>query len=89
LKSLFQNPFVEWDHPAYTQVQRGKIPEHSVRTHLWRYTEWGLGEKGSELHNEETDPQELHNLVSDPTYSEVVRQMKTLLHKAHPTPVVG
>ncbi len=89
LVSLLEDPFAEWEHPAYTQVQRGDIAGHSVRTQLWRYTEWRFGEKGSELYNEETDPQELHNLASNPTYSEVVRQMKALLHKAHPVPVVG
>jgi len=29
---LLQNPEAEWKHPAFTQVQRGNTPGHSVRT---------------------------------------------------------
>ncbi len=39
LRSLLDNPQAPWDHPAYTQVQRGADPGHSVRTERWRYTE--------------------------------------------------
>lgn len=35
---LLKNPAAKWDHPAYTQVQRGQTPGHSVRTEKWRYT---------------------------------------------------
>jgi iduronate 2-sulfatase len=86
---LFKNPDIEWDHPAYTQVQRGTFPGHSVRTSLWRYTEWDFGNKGAELYNESTDPQELNNLANNPLYAEVVKQMKALLKKVHPVPVEG
>ena len=89
LTPLFSNPDNEWAHAAYTQVQRGTTPGHSVRTELWRYTEWGFGKKGEELYNEETDPKELNNLADDPAYKNVVTQMKTLLKKMHPVPVEG
>ena len=86
---LLQNPRAAWKHPALTQVQRGNIPGHSVRTEVWRYTEWGFGKMGEELYNEEADPQELHNFAANSKYADVVQQMKTLLHKEHPKPVTG
>lgn len=89
LVPLLNNPASDWEHPAYTQVQRGTFPGHSVRTSLWRYTEWDFGRKGAELYNESTDPQELNNLIANPAYADVVRQMKELLKKAHPVPVEG
>lgn len=89
LYPLLENPEANWDFPAYTQVQRGKYPGHSVRTRLWRYTEWDFGKEGSELYNEETDPSELNNLVANPKYSGIVEEMKKLLRKVHPQPVEG
>jgi uncharacterized sulfatase len=89
LAPLLKNPETNWLHPAYTQVQRGELPGHSVRTHLWRYTEWDFGNAGAELYNEETDPKELNNLATDPRYQGVVSQMKSLLKKVHPVPVEG
>jgi uncharacterized sulfatase len=89
LVPLLKNPSSEWDFPAYTQVQRGTFAGHSVRTALWRYTEWDFGKKGVELYNEETDPHELNNLASHPMYANVVKRMKELLRKVHPSPVEG
>ncbi len=89
LGPLIDDPQAAWDHPAYTQVQRGADPGHSVRTERWRYTEWGFGKKGQELYDHENDPQELHNLAKDAKYADVVAQMKTLLKRVHPTPVQG
>ena len=89
LLPLLKNPDASWNHPAFTQVQRGNTPGHSVRTEVWRYTEWGFGKMGEELYNEEADPQELHNLAGNSKYADVVRQMKALLHADHPEPVTG
>ena len=89
LLPLLKNPAAEWNYPAYTQVQRGYIPGHSIRSNEWRYTEWGFGELGVELYNEVTDPNELRNLAKDPAYAEIVREMKALLKTVHPQPVNG
>lgn len=89
LRPLLDDPDASWDHPAFTQVQRGPGPGHSVRTDRFRYTQWLFGRRGSELYDQDSDPQEMHNLVSDPKYADVVAQMKALLQKAHPRPVSG
>lgn len=89
LLPLLKNPAAEWNYPAYTQVQRGHIPGHSIRTDKWRYTEWGFGQSGTELYNEIIDPDELRNLAKDPAYAEIVREMKALLKTVHPHPVSG
>ena len=93
LKPLLENPKAEWSHPAFTQEQRGGsekgFPGHTVRTERYRYTEWDLGAKGTELYDHERDPQELNNLASDPKYAEVIAEMKAHLKKVHPVPVTG
>jgi len=89
LRSLIDSPQAPWSHPAYTQVQRGVDPGHSVRTDRWRYTEWAFGKKGQELYDHEHDPQELHNLAGDAKYADVVVQMKGLLKQVHPAAVQG
>jgi uncharacterized sulfatase len=89
LSSLLQNPEAKWQHPAFTQVQRGKIPGHSVRTEEFRYTEWDYGNMGTELYDEMNDPQELHNLSAKSKYADVIKEMKALLKEEHPKPVTG
>ncbi len=89
LSPLLQNPDAEWKHPAYTQVQRGKVPGHTIRTEQWRYTEWDFGKMGTELYDELKDPQELHNLAADKKHTKVVKKMEELLHQIHPRPVTG
>ena len=89
LRPLLENPAAEWKRPAFTQVQRGTFPGHSVRTERWRYTEWDGGEKGAELYDHQADPQELQNLAADAKSAVAVAEMKALLKAIHPTPVEG
>jgi uncharacterized sulfatase len=89
LRPLIEHPSAPWTHPAFTQVQRGAGPGHSVRTERWRYTEWARGAKGAELYDHEQDPQELHNLAAEPSQARVVEQMKALLRQQHPIEVQG
>jgi uncharacterized sulfatase len=89
LTPLLQNPEAKWKHPAFTQVQRGTVPGHSIRTEQWRYTEWGKGEMGTELYDEVKDPQELYNLVADQKYAKKLSELKILLHARYPKPVSG
>ncbi len=89
LISLIKNPKTKWERPAFTQVQRGNIPGHSVRTEKWRYTEWNFGNTAAELYDEINDPKELVNLAGDPKYIREVSELKALLKKIHPAPVTG
>ena len=89
LRPLLESPASPWNRPAYTQVQRGAAPGHSVRTERWRYTEWERGAQGAELYDQQTDPQELHNLAADANCAETLQQMKALLRQKHPAPVQG
>ena len=52
---------------------------YSVRTEKWRYTEWDKGKRGSELYNEDEDPEERRNLAADPKYKETVAELQRLL----------
>jgi len=84
LRPLLQNASAKWDHPAYTQVQRGGTPGHSVRTERWRYTEWDNGQDGAQLYDHQLDPLELNNLINDPQHASVVKEMKALVLKNWP-----
>lgn len=83
LAPLVKNPKKKWNRPAYTQINRGEIPGHSVRTAKWRYSEWAYGKEGMELYNEEADPKELKNLAYEAQYADVVKEMKKLLASKH------
>lgn len=84
LRPLLENPDAEWNHPAYTQVQRGPIPGHSVRTERYRYVEWANGKEGAQLYDHEHDPNELNNLINDKRSAKIVAQMKALVQKNWP-----
>jgi uncharacterized sulfatase len=87
LRPLLDDPASSaWDHPAYSQVTRGRPKNrtmgYSVHTERYRYTEWGSGgKKGVELYDHQSDPDELHNLAADPAQKEVVKRLHNLLPK--------
>ena len=89
LKPLLENPTASWTRPAFTQLQRGAFPGHSVRTERWRYTEWGNSEKGSELYDHRSDPKEQINLAGDSAHAATVAELKQLLKSNHPVAVEG
>jgi iduronate 2-sulfatase len=89
LRPLLENPSADWNRPAFTQVQRGGFPGHSIRTERWRYTEWANGEKGAELYDHESDPEELKNLATSAEHAATIKELKALIKKNHPEPVEG
>jgi uncharacterized sulfatase len=86
LATLLRDPGARWNHPALTQVVRGpaatRFRGYSVRNERWRYTEWDGGKQGTELYDEDDDPNELRNLAGDPKHAKVVAEMQTLLKAA-------
>ena len=89
LRPLLDDPQMKWDRPAFTQVQRGSFPGHSVRTDRWRYTEWDRGAKGVELYDHAADPQELRNLADQPEHAGAIQELKRLVKANWPSRVEG
>jgi len=90
LRPLLADVDAVWNRAAYTQtVTKGKdkIQGYSVRTERWRFTEWQNGEKGMELYDHDTDPQELKNLANDSAYGSVITELKALNRSIHPVMV--
>lgn len=81
LRPLLDDPQLAWDRPAFTQVWRAGFPGYSVRTEQYRYTEWDSGRRGAELYDYPSDPEETTNLVSDPKYAEIVKQLQAAIQK--------
>ncbi len=85
LQPLLRDPSAPWPYPAFTQVLRlddkRRPPGYSVRTERWRYTEWEHGKAGSELYDHDRDPNEFNNLAKDPNCTNVVAELRALLHK--------
>lgn len=51
----------------------------SIRTHDWRFTQWGFGAKGMELYDLRKDPGEFTNLAGDPNYDKPLKKLKAQL----------
>lgn len=70
---------------AFTQVQRAKdAPGYSVRTIMYRYTEWAYGEKGAQLYDMEKDPFQTKNLADDPAYAQPRAEMSAMIEEHWP-----
>lgn len=88
LTSLLAKPTDRrWTKPALSQVRGGR----SIRTELWRYTEWEEGKKGRELYDHRRDPAEEHNLADSPRFAGTVASLRALLPRGpvepRPNPV--
>ncbi len=74
---------------AFTQMRRGsgknRFMGYAVRTKHYRYVEWDGGTKGRELYDHRSDPDELQNLVDDPSHQQVVVEHQRLLRELRPT----
>jgi uncharacterized sulfatase len=63
---------------------RKRIMGYSVHTPQYRYTEWDAGRAGVELYDHKSDPDELHNLATDPAHAAQVKEMRRLLQQLNP-----
>jgi arylsulfatase A-like enzyme len=80
LRPLLDNPSAEWERPAYTVWnEHGKgITGVAVRTERWRYAEFFGHGRGAYLTDPLADPHELHNLVNEPEYKDIVAELHRL-----------
>lgn len=92
LKPLMQDPLIDWDEFAITQILRpmdSRLPEpvmgRSIRTPRWRFSDWNGGQYGAELYDHQNDPGEFNNLINtkelNPFIQNVVYQLKSKLSK--------
>ncbi len=81
LVPLMNDPSVEWNKPAISQVihSRGAAFGFSLRNQRWRYTEWKKGEAGRELYDHANDPDEVINLAENPEYAALVEKLSAQL----------
>ena len=68
-RRLLENPTDSWERPALTSTTAGN---HTVRSDHWRYIRYADGSE--ELYDHKKDPNEWHNIASDPTLESVKRQ---------------
>ena len=72
---ILKNPELKGKEVAYTVVSRGEKLGRSIRTHRWRYAEWGSPGL-NELYDLEKDPGEYVNQARDGAYRERASSFK-------------
>ena len=96
LLPLIKNTESPWKTAAFSQYPRRlpheKVMGYTMRTDKFRYTEWAKFKYepvykpdwdtlfGVELYDHTKDPEENHNVVSQPAYFEVKQKLSKLLH---------
>ena len=70
-----------WKTAAFSEIKRGNIHGHTIRTEQYRYTEWGQnGSRGVELYDYDADPDETVNIANLPENAELVTHLSERLH---------
>ncbi|MCP5118581.1 MAG: DUF4976 domain-containing protein [bacterium] len=82
LAPLLEDAAAPWNHPAITTYD---FWEFAVRTEDWRYIRYI--DDSEELYDHRTDPEEWHNLATDPRYEQVKRELASHI-PANPHPFV-
>jgi arylsulfatase A-like enzyme len=78
---LLKNPALEWNHASVTTMGRGN---HTVRTEQWRYIRYS--DNSEELYDHNKDPNEWHNLASEPKYADTIKKLSEWLPKTDAAP---
>jgi arylsulfatase A-like enzyme len=78
---VLKDPSLPFKTEVRAVVRRGEMLGRTVKNEKWRYIEWGEGEQGRELYDQENDPIEYHNLAEDPEYTEALEEMHNLLNQ--------
>ncbi|GAB5405205.1 MAG: sulfatase-like hydrolase/transferase [Aureliella sp.] len=68
-RTLLENAQAAWDRPALTSTKAGN---HTVRSDRWRYIRYVDGSE--ELYDHENDPNEWHNIASDPAMDAIKKE---------------
>jgi arylsulfatase A-like enzyme len=78
---LLNDPTAPWDHPAYTVWSEDgrRFTGVMVRTDRFRYAEYYGRGAGAMLLDPQKDPTENANLVNDPKYADVVKELSALV----------
>ena len=79
LVPVLNSPSTQVREASLSQSFIGKRLGYSIRTSRYRYTVWGdMQEKGKELYDHNTDPEELKNLADDPAYAELLDKLHAI-----------
>lgn len=90
---ILNNVDINWDRPAFTQVQRVKKVAgsdkqktffgRSVRYGNLRYTEWDEGNEGLELYDYSIDPNEFTNFANNKKYKKDQEKLQVMLRNSY------
>ncbi|MEZ7956976.1 MAG: sulfatase [Rubritalea sp.] len=83
---LLDNPNANWKEAAYSQYDKGRNRGTSVRTKIWRYTEWRNRKTNKidavELYNLEKDPGATVSVHNNPKNAPVLSRHAALAEKS-------
>jgi len=84
LLPLLKDPDAAWGNFACTQLRKGKVIGRSIRTDRYRFTLWEKNGElvGTELYDQQEDPQGNVNLAASSKNKKLVRKM-TKLHRGN------
>ena len=81
LMPIIEEPTRPWKTAAFSQLRRGSIDGHTIRTEQYRYTEWGVNAKsGVELYDYDVDPDETINIANLPENAALAAYLSEQLH---------